>query len=92
MSSFLSAARFSLVSCSAYSSTLKTDAALSFKISVDFFGPHGVRSQEMVHFLVASVRTSYRATAVYSEKNRKSKRARTHTHTYTHTHTHTHKQ
>jgi hypothetical protein len=47
-----------LVSCSAYSSTLKMEAIYSSETSVDFNGLHGVTSQKIKLIITTAVRTS----------------------------------
>jgi hypothetical protein len=50
---------FSLVSCSAYSSTMKMGAVYSFKRWLIFKGLYGVISQKIELFITTAVRTSY---------------------------------
>jgi hypothetical protein len=54
----LLAIRFMLVSCLAYSYTLKMGATSSFKISMIFNGLHGVIFKETELFVTSAVRTS----------------------------------
>jgi hypothetical protein len=49
---------FTLVSCSAYPSTLKMEATCSPKTSLTFSGLHGVTSQKIVLLITTAVRTS----------------------------------
>jgi hypothetical protein len=53
-----SRAAFTLVSCSAYSSTLKIEAIYPSETSVDFNGLHGVISQKIEPFMTTADRTS----------------------------------
>jgi hypothetical protein len=80
MSSPLFAACFCLVSSSTYISTLKIEAVLSFKISVDFFRTtrREIPGDGTLRSLICQNVVSN--TAAYSEKNMKSARAQTHTH------------
>jgi hypothetical protein len=54
----LLAAFFMLVSCLAYSSTLKKKEACSSGTLADFFGLHGVIAQRTKLFITTAVRTS----------------------------------
>jgi hypothetical protein len=49
---------FMLVSCLAYSSTLKMEATCFSETSVDFQGLHGVIFQKIELFITTAVRTS----------------------------------